>query len=668
MPLQAPQLDTRTFDELKRLALLRIPRYAPEWTDFNESDPGVTLVELFAWLTEMMLYEVNRVPDRNYIKFLQLLGMELRPAQPAMAYLTFEAQTGALPVPQRAQLSAQPAGGGLPLVFETVEGLDLIPTPLARVQVFDGASFTDVSAVNANPGPTYRPLGWVPQNGSALYLGFTVPNPPPTGRLFPSEMHFGVFLPPAMIAGQPESCRAVTSTPTPPVNLVWEYRQAGTPARWRRLVVFDDQSVAFTREGIVKVAGPDSDATPTAEGNGPDPLYWIRVRLEGAAYPAGQAPTLDFIRPNVAAAENLTTVRGESVGLSQGLPNQTFTLNHAPVWVGVPDPENPPPAPPPGSLTLQVQEQNSDPLVWTAVADFLASGPEDTHYVLNAASGEIRFGDGQNGRIPTAQAAIVALEYRYGGGTGGNVAAGAISAPLTNLIGVNSVKNERPAVGGRDEQTLDDFKSAAPARLRHRNRAVSADDFAALAQETGGIAKATAIPQAHPDFPGVEVPGAVTVVVVPDSDDRPPKPSQAQLNAVCRYLESRRLLTTEMYVRGPEYHPVQVEARVAAQPYASFDAVTKNVIAAINAYLDPLGRQQVPNGIPRGSDFGLALFPTSFYAVILAVEDVKAVRSLSVTVDNRTYDTNQLGEPITVPAYGMFYGVADHIIKVEPYA
>ena len=83
MPLAAPLLDTRTFEDLVAEARRRIPRYAPQWTDFNESDPGITLVELFAWLTELMLYQLNQVPERNYIKFLQLLGLELRPAQPA---------------------------------------------------------------------------------------------------------------------------------------------------------------------------------------------------------------------------------------------------------------------------------------------------------------------------------------------------------------------------------------------------------------------------------------------------------------------------------------------------------------------------------------------------------------------------------------------------------
>ncbi len=104
MPLEAPQLDTRKFEDLLHEAQLRIPRYTPDWTDFNDSDPGITLVQLFAWLTEMMLYQMNRVPERNYIKFLQMLGLELQPAQAATAHLTFTAKPdapGVQSIPQR---------------------------------------------------------------------------------------------------------------------------------------------------------------------------------------------------------------------------------------------------------------------------------------------------------------------------------------------------------------------------------------------------------------------------------------------------------------------------------------------------------------------------------------------------------------------------------------
>ena len=76
MPLEAPNLDTRTFADLKAEALLRIARYNQDWTDFNESDPGITLVELFAWFTELMLYQFNQIPDDSFasIQTQGLLG------------------------------------------------------------------------------------------------------------------------------------------------------------------------------------------------------------------------------------------------------------------------------------------------------------------------------------------------------------------------------------------------------------------------------------------------------------------------------------------------------------------------------------------------------------------------------------------------------------------
>ena len=120
MPLEAPILDDRRFDDLLEEAQQRIVRYAPEWTDFNDSDPGMTLVQLFAWLTEMMLHQMNQLPERNYIKFLQLLNMELNPALPARSHVTFvpilEAGTAPITAPPRTAIQAPPQTGNVPLV------------------------------------------------------------------------------------------------------------------------------------------------------------------------------------------------------------------------------------------------------------------------------------------------------------------------------------------------------------------------------------------------------------------------------------------------------------------------------------------------------------------------------------------------------------------------
>lgn len=673
MPLQPPNLDDRTYDQLKRQAQLRIPRYTPQWTDFNESDPGMALVDLFAWLTETMLYRLNQVPNRNYIKFLQILGLELQPPQPACADLVFVPREGAnvQPVPQGTQVAAQ-SDTGEPLIFETTTGLDLIRLPLASLQVFDGAAFTDVTKTNATPGTGYWPFGWLPQVGNALYLGFGPVNPtsPPQSPIFPQAMRFRAFLPLADQAGQPVACPGGALTPAPPATLVWEYRKKGAQRRWQ-LRNTHDESLALTREGYIQVEGPPSDdIEPTTEGVVADKLYWLRVRIASGGYAAGVVPRLDSLAPNIVQAQNLVTIKGEAVGASDASPNQTFTLRHSPVVSG--------------SLKLTVQEAGAETAdVWTERPDFLASGPDDPHYMLDAPTGQIHFGDGRRGRIPSARALITAQEYRYGGGQAGNVRPKTITAIQTTLDGVDSVSNPRPAVGGRDEQAMDDFLQQAPARLRCADRAVSAEDFTALARQVGGIARATALPLFHPDHRGVDVPGAITVVVVPDSLDIPPAPSQEQLDVVCDRLNQGRLLTTELYVKGPEYYEIRVEARVAADPYAAFGTVEQKVKEAINAYLDPLAgasrlkakpspgpadssataKVSAPD-MPRGSDFGQHLFPTHLFGVILNVPEVRDVDYLAITVNGQPWD---MQERVTIPPDGMLYGAPDHDISVEPY-
>src|SRR3954466_1550184 len=95
MPLEAnlPVIDDRTFDDIVTEVRTRIARYTPEWapvwTDVNDNDPGITMVQVFAWLTDLLLYRMGKVPELNYLKFLELLGIEIRAAEPATAEITF---------------------------------------------------------------------------------------------------------------------------------------------------------------------------------------------------------------------------------------------------------------------------------------------------------------------------------------------------------------------------------------------------------------------------------------------------------------------------------------------------------------------------------------------------------------------------------------------------
>src|SRR5215467_5749283 len=80
MPIQSPQLDDLRYDAVVQQLQRRIPVYAPEWTDWNDSDPGVTQIQLFAYLAEQVGYRLNQIPEKNYIELLKLLGVRLQPA------------------------------------------------------------------------------------------------------------------------------------------------------------------------------------------------------------------------------------------------------------------------------------------------------------------------------------------------------------------------------------------------------------------------------------------------------------------------------------------------------------------------------------------------------------------------------------------------------------
>src|SRR6185369_7200108 len=124
MPLQIPSIDDRRYQDLVTEALARIPVHNPEWTNFNRSDPGVTLIELFAFLTENLLYRSNQIPERNRRKFLTLLGVPLQTASSARGLVTFANERG----PQRTftlNADMEVRAGQVP--FRTERGLDVLP-------------------------------------------------------------------------------------------------------------------------------------------------------------------------------------------------------------------------------------------------------------------------------------------------------------------------------------------------------------------------------------------------------------------------------------------------------------------------------------------------------------------------------------------------------------
>jgi predicted phage baseplate assembly protein len=634
MPLVAPNLDDRTFDQILSQAKLLIPRYAPTWTNQSEADPGITLMELFAWMFEMMLYRLNQVPDLNYIKFLELLGIELQPAQPATAELTFtltSSNVQTVIVPMGTQVIA--GGGSQPVVFETDEALIALGANLKALQVFDGFSYQQVTTANGAAGQWYYPFGPNAREGSALLLGFDSP------VAFPSDqINLGVYVFSQGLGPSIQDCNLDLNILPVASVLIWEYWDTRF---WNNVSLDKDDSRAFTRTGHVYFEGPGDKIKKDVMGSVTDaPLYWIRVRLVKNGY--DDTPRLSAVLTNTVSATQAQTIRDEIVGGSDGSPGQAFTLANTPVI----ELATPYTLAGTDGLTISVTsvqleiDEGAGFLAWQEVEDFFSSGRNDPHFTLDRTTGEVAFGDGTFGRIPVANPAepnsnIVARVYRFGGGKQGSVGAGTINALQTFVAGVDSVTNLQPTVGGIDEETLNAAKLRAPQELKSKNRAVTADDFEYLAEQTPGvsIARAKALPLVHPKFPGTPIPGVVTVIVVPQSDAPNPMPGAATLAIVCAQLNNHRLLTSEVYVVAPTYRLVLIEAQVVVNPDSDLSVVKTAVVQALTTFFDPLKGGNDGSGWP----FGGTIFYSDVYRVVLKVPGVSRFldNQLVVWLDNQ---------------------------------
>ncbi|MCA9526986.1 MAG: hypothetical protein KC549_11905, partial [Myxococcales bacterium] len=258
--IPVPNLDDRTHREIVEEALRLIPQYCPEWTNFNPSDPGITLIELFAWMTEMAIYRLNKVTDKNFVAFLSLMGVKLQAPQPARSLLQFQLvpKAPATWVGAGTPVSTQPTGKEEPVVFETEDDLLVTDNQIIRC-------FTQISDEYADQTPFLdgrRPEGFEVFGGvnhieRSLYLG---------------DPRFEQVGEDALLVIRVESAGHLRVVDL----LEWEYWNG---RRWRELTrsqtEVEDGAVAF--EGI--------DAIEPTELNGVA-ARWIRGRLvESAPHP-----------------------------------------------------------------------------------------------------------------------------------------------------------------------------------------------------------------------------------------------------------------------------------------------------------------------------------------------------------------------------------------------
>jgi predicted phage baseplate assembly protein len=612
--LPAPSLDDRRFQQLVDDAKRMVQRTCPEWTDHNISDPGVTLIEAFAFMTDQLMYRLNRVPDRLYIKFLDLIGLRMIPASPARAQVTFWLSTppqAPFTIAVGSEVNAAASDDGEPVVFCTAARLEIVPCSIAALATHRAEEPETVDRTSQLEFETpLAAFSTEPTIGDVLYVGLDQAVPSCAVRLDMSAAAEGVGVNPKR----------------PP--LVWE---AWCDGAWVECEIGEDATGGFNTSGMIVLHVPDAHAMSVVADRA---AGWLRARVvepESGQPPYSASPVIESLVActvgGTVVAVNASIVDEETLGEAEGVAGQRFPLGRGPVVASVEDP---------------VLEISSDEgwTLWKRVEHFAESDADDPHFILDHAAGEVVLGpvvrlpDGstrQYGAVPPAGATVRIRQYVVGGGVRGNVPAGALVSLGSAIPFVTSVENRYPATGGTPGETLEEAMRRGPLILRTRERAVTTEDYEALAREAAPeVARVRCVAADGTSVPG----GSVKVLVVPAApllDGRVALedliPGGETLERIARRLDDCRVAGVRVLLEPPRYRGITVVTRLVARPRVIVDDLREAALQGLYRLLCPL-----PGGGPGGQGwpFGKSVQPGEIYAALQRIPGVEAVEDLRI--------------------------------------
>jgi predicted phage baseplate assembly protein len=630
MALPEPILDDLRFQkDLVDEARRRIIRYCPEWTDYNLSDPGITLIELFAWMTELITYRLNLVPEKNYLRFLDLLGIQLRPASSARTELILRLSAPFPIAPGSDITTTVPAGTEVAtratdeepeVIFTTDERLTIVPPVLKYLYTETDFNKNYLPRLGIEIFHTFSPK---PQPGDTFYLGFD--------DAADLKGHI------VQLEWSVEETQAVGVRRSDPP---WVWECSIGDGQWADVPLSNLPDERDTTGGLNNPAGHLTLYLPLnfkADAVRGRTAFWLRCRVEQSRPEQGmytQSPRVLDVKAYalgaITTATHAVNVVGEIVGTSRGEPGQLFHLQHAPL-LELRDDE-----------MIEVEELRDREVVfipWQRVDDFSHADRHDRQFTLDPSTGEVAFGpairqsDGcvrQYGRVPETDRLIRMSRYRHGGGISGNVPINKIQVLRTTVPYIADVTNLKRADGGRDAESIDEAKMRARREIRAQQRAVTADDYENLAKKADRtIARAKCLtPSKDSNLP----PGMVEILIVPAAFEALRHGDRSKLylspdlmKTVDTYLDRYRLLTTTLRIREPHYLGLKVLTEIVVTDYAQPDVVRACVLEQLRNFISPLKLDVPGDKTDDGWPFGGDLFVSEIYTLIQKVPGVKHV-------------------------------------------
>lgn len=576
--INVPPIDytSRDYASLVNDLLTLIPSFLPEWTDRSPGDFGIVLIELFAYMGDILNFYSDRIANESYIATAQqrqsvlniaaLLDYTPHGNVAATVQLQFTIGAPSAPVLLPAGSTQVATLGTTPIIFETTQDLWILGDGISKIATAtsNGTANQQVVLQAADPNPPHTP--WYVYNGAVNQVVTVTPS---------------------------GGGAAVTYTLAPGNSFVGQLSTA--------------LMYTVVQGNIVQFGG----GTTASPGNIPANGSLITVTYQ-------PAPPQTYV--GLVPALNGASTLGETIGVSDGTPSQHYTLFNSPVVDG--------------SVTVYVDE-GQGPQPWQYFQRIVDAFSNNQAYTLSTdANGVVSviFGDSITGQIPPTGSVITA-DYMVGGGFAGNVAANTLTQlQQAGPQNIASVTNPAPASGGADVETIDHIRIHAPLSITAINRAVTLDDFAALSLNIPSIAKASAQSTAynavdlfiHPagDFFGFGNDPTTTVAAL-NAAVGALAPTITN-SSYTGYLDDKKMVTTSVVVLPPQYSkaglrqtgyvPCNVTATVQVLAQYQASVVQAAVVAAIKSLF-----------LFSVVDFGYRVSLSSVYHAIMNTEGVDYV-------------------------------------------
>jgi predicted phage baseplate assembly protein len=582
MTLLAPEVIARRFQDLMDMGRARLPGLAPDWTDHNAHDPGITLMELLAWVTEAQLYSVGRTRRDERAAYAALLGLSPGGTEPARGLLWPDPLDPSAPVRICAQSVVIPAEAAVSLLdaesppFRVEDRLLWVPGRVSRLTARQGrGGEVDYTVVNQRGGPAFQPFGADAGGDDVLRMAFECRG----DGLFPPRRQDadGALWPIGVRADRPLATGAATTES--------RYSRAAartgasltatlvTSSARMPLRIAADSSHGLLRTGVLMLDLSAVTGSPRE--------FVIELR---ATRGFERPPRLLRIEPNV-----LPIVQGravvEEIHDATGLPDWSFRLDVPGLRF----------APSESPLRLVVDDGKS--MEWSRRERLFNCGPDDLAFMLDTESDSITFGNGVNGRIPP-RGARVRVSYAVSSGEQGDVTANRRWS-VSGFAGTFGV-NPDAIVGGRAPTQLLDERREARRRAREDHALVNAEDIidAALRLPLLEVARAW-VPTPRLNAPRTGIVTLVAMRARRSEEEAGSMPETSRwLGAIRRQLTPRMPLASRLLVTGPRYVGFSVRVRLEVANGQDPEAVKAAVRRELARRLALSGEDARDPGVP----------------------------------------------------------------------